>query len=276
MFTQPIDFRDESEALCDLIASAGPDVFALRTQFRNWTVEDVLVHLHVWNIAADLSLKDGTAFDAFYSHFRETVESGRSLRKPENSWLDGIRGPTLLRAWREQVETMTARFAAADPRQRLRWAGPDMSARSSITARLMETWAHGQEIYDALAVQRIDADRIRNIAILGVNTFGWSFKLHGIDVPPQAPQVRLTAPSGNTWIWNDATDSDFVEGDATEFCQVVTQTRNVADTKLRVRGEVATLWMSIAQCFAGSAQTPPAPGARRRAERSFADPSIPA
>jgi len=264
-FSQPADFRDESEALHALLSPREDDVFDLPTQFRGWTVGDVLVHLHVWNVGADLSLTDTDAFVEFYSHFRETVEGGRSLRKPENAWVGGLRGRALLEAWHSQVLAMTERFAAADPRHRVQWAGPDMSARSSITARLMETWAHGQEVHDALGVERVDGDRIRNIATLGVNTFGWSFRVHGLEVPAKVPHVRLTAPSGATWTWNDPSDDEIVEGDATAFCQVVTQTRNVADTGLQVRGTVAARWMAIAQCFAGSAQVPPPPGARFRA-----------
>jgi len=53
-----------------------------------------------------------------------------------------------------------------------------------------------------------------------------------------------------------------VAGDATEFCQVVTQTRNVADTRLDVKGETAVRWMAMAQCFAGPPEDPPEPGTR--------------
>ena len=53
-----------------------------------------------------------------------------------------------------------------------------------------------------------------------------------------------------------------IEGDAVEFCQVVTQTRNIADTGLKATGEAAAKWMAIAQCFAGPPEEPPAPGAR--------------
>ena len=53
-----------------------------------------------------------------------------------------------------------------------------------------------------------------------------------------------------------------VEGAAVDFCKVVTQTRNVADTALRVSGPVAADWMTIVQCFAGPPEDPPAPGTR--------------
>jgi uncharacterized protein (TIGR03084 family) len=137
-----------------------------------------------------------------------------------------------------------------------------MSVRSSITARLMETWAHGQEVYDQLGVVRVDGDRIKNIAVLGVNTFSWTFANRKLEAPCPTPHVRLAAPSGAIWEWNEDILSDRVEGGATEFCQVVAQTRNLADTSLRVTGEVATRWMTIAQCFAGPVSDPPAPGTR--------------
>src|SRR6185437_5508313 len=158
---------------------------------------------------------------------------------------------------------MTERFAAADPTRRVKWVGPDMSVRSAITARLMETWAHGQAIYDRLGVVRRNTDRIRNIAVLGVNTYDWSFRVHGQRPPQPKPHVRLTAPSGAIWTWNEPSETDLVEGSAEAFCQVVTQVRNVADTRLKAVGAAAVAWMTNAQCFAGPPETPPAPGTRR-------------
>jgi uncharacterized protein (TIGR03084 family) len=145
--------------------------------------------------------------------------------------------------------------------------GPDMSVRSSITARLMETWAHGQEIYDALGIVRRNADRIRNIVVLGVNTYDWTFKVRGETPPAPKPHLRLRAPSGAVWTWNEPSETDLIEGAAEEFCQVVTQVRNVADTRLAIRGASARAWMETAQCFAGPSETPPPPGTRATAAR---------
>jgi uncharacterized protein (TIGR03084 family) len=76
------------------------------------------------------------------------------------------------------------------------------------------------------------------------------------------PYVRLIAPSSAVWEWNDPAADSRVTGDALDFCQVVTQVRNVADTKLEVVGAAATRWMAIAQCFAGGPADPPKPGER--------------
>ena len=265
MIQQAIDFRDESEALYELVEPLKAEDFERATQFKNWTINDVLGHLHMWNWAADLTLKDGAAFVEFLQQIAAYLAKG-TLRQFENEWLKGQKNRELVNEWHAFSLAMSDRYAAADPKARVKWAGPDMSVRSKITARLMETWAHGQEVYDLLGVRRVDTDRIRNIALLGVNTFGWTFACRGIEAPGNPPYVKLTAPSGAVWEWNEPSEENRVEGSATEFCQVVTQVRSVADTGLKVKGETAARWMSVAQCFAGPPEQPPAPGTRFTAQ----------
>jgi uncharacterized protein (TIGR03084 family) len=261
MFSQVIDFRDESKALYELVRPLDAEAFGNKTQFKQWTFNDIIGHLHMWNWAADLSLNDEAAFQVFIKRVLSHL-AGDGLKQFEAQWLAGLAGPELVETWYEFAVRISDHFGASDPSQRVKWAGPDMSVRSSITARLMETWAHGQAIYDAIGVERKDEDRIRNIAVLGVNTFGWTFKNRKLDVPAEVPYVKLTAPSGEIWEWNDPDASSHVEGPATAFCQVVTQTRNVADTELRVDGDTANQWVSVAQCFAGPPEQPPLPGTR--------------
>jgi len=262
MFQQPIDFRDESEALYRLLEPLADGDFERKTQFKDWTIHDVVTHLHAWNRAADLSLSDPEQFAVDREWLIGEILGGAEVRDVEKRWLDDLRNRDRLEQWRAYYLDMTDRFAAADPKRRLQWAGPDMSVRSSITARLMETWAHGQELYDGLGVERRNGDRIKNIAVLGVNTFGWTFANRGLEVPDDPPYVRLTAPSGEVWTWNDESATNYVAGDASEFCQTVTQVRNVRDTRLEVVGETARRWMDFAQCFAGAPEDPPAPGTR--------------
>jgi uncharacterized protein (TIGR03084 family) len=262
MFQQPIDFRDESESLYRVLSTLSDTDFARTTQFKGWTVHDVVSHLHAWNWAADLALKDAAGFDAFRTKLLAELANGRRLRAIEEDWLDPTKNRARLEQWRELYLAMTDRFLAADPKKRVGWVGPDMSVRSSISARLMETWAHSQEIYDLLGRECEHTDRIKNIADLGVRTFGWAYMNRGRAVPSPAPAVRLAAPSGATWEWNADETANRVEGSAVDFCKVVTQGRNVADTALRVTGPVAHDWMTIVQCFAGPPEDPPAPGAR--------------
>ena len=135
-----------------------------------------------------------------------------------------------------------------------------MSARSSITARQMETRALGQEVFDVLGLERVNTDRVRNIAHLGVSTSGWTFINCQLPVPAPTPYVCLEAPSGVVWNWNMLQGDNTITGLAEDFAKVVTQVHNVADTNLRVTGPVAIDWLAMAQCFAGPREDPPASG----------------
>lgn len=256
---QADDFRAESRALHTLLAARPVARFAEPTQFKGWGIHDVLQHLHFWNRMAFLQLEDEAELVRL---LKSMSAAGKSMRAFEASELDGLDGTRLMDAWERQFEETAARFAIADPKARLKWAGPDMSARSSITARLMETWAHGQEVYDHLGAVRQNEDRIGNIVTLGVNTFGWTYATRRETPPGEMPFLKLTAPSGAIWTHGREQDDERIEGLAEEFCQVVTQTRNIADTQLKVTGPVAADWMSKAQCFAGPPAAPPPPGTR--------------
>jgi len=263
-FSQPREFLEESESLYALLAGRPEPELALVTHFKAWSIEDVIAHLHLFNLAAAMSLREPDRLRAFFAALRRSQEGGPTLREVTLAELAPLRGRTLLERWRETCGETAHAFEGVDPRMRLPWGGPDMSARSSLSARCMETWAHGQAVFDRLGVVRIDTDRIRNVAVLGVNTFAWSFRNRGLEVPGPVPCVRLEAPSGARWEWNPEVESNRVEGSATAFCQVVAQTRAWEDTSLRVVGDVARRWMSIAQCFAGPPEAPPAPGTRFR------------
>ncbi|MGC6472923.1 MAG: TIGR03084 family metal-binding protein [Parvibaculales bacterium] len=261
MLQEAFDFRDESGALFAIMKDLPDAAFAVPTQFKGWTLTDVLQHLHVWNVAAYESYADEAKFDAFLKAAIGAVSSG-SLRPFERDWLDNLSGRALLTAWHDFYVSMADAFSQVDPKKRLKWAGPDMSARSSISARLMETWAHGQEIFDHLGVVRTNRDTIRSIAVLGVNTFNWTYKVRGETPPETVPYVKLTSPSGADWVFGDDNTGESIEGAAEDFCMVVTQVRNIADVDLTLTGAVAQDWMSKAQCFAGPPETPPAPGTR--------------
>lgn len=260
---QAEDFRAESRALHDCVAGVPAARFSEATQFKGWGIHDVLQHLHFWNRMAFLQLEDEAELVRL---LKAMAAPGGSMRAFETEQLDGLAGKALVEAWERQFEVTADRFAAADPKARLKWAGPDMSARSSITARLMETWAHGQEVYDDLGLVRKNEDRIGSIVTLGVNTFAWTYATRRQTPPGEMPHLVLRAPSGAVWTYGTVSEAERIEGLAEEFCQVVTQVRNIADTRLIVTGPVAADWMSKAQCFAGPPTEPPRPGTRFTAE----------
>lgn len=265
LFQQPHDLCLESDVLYELLKNKTDTQLETVTLFKNWTVNDIIRHLHFWNYAADLSFRDEAGFLRFFDDIKPNLVAN-DLRSYEEKWLNGLSGQALLAVWHDFYKNMTNNALKEDPKRRVKWAGPSMSILSSITARLMETWAHGQAIFDVFGRVREDTDRIKNIVILGINTFAWTYINQGRDAPTLKPCIRLKAPSGIIWEFNHSNNGNVIEGLASEFCQVVTQTRNIGDTDLKVTGDIANEWMSMAQCFAGPANRSPKIGERHKAK----------
>lgn len=258
------DLRVEGDELYAVLRDMDTGYWTQHSTFKNWTLWDVVAHLHFSDHMALTTLHSGDAFKALL----RDIGSAGSAREFTSRWLseagDSVNGPDLLERWRTLFCRLCDELASADPEARFLWAGPGMKARMFATARQMETWAHGWEVYDLMDLPRQHTDRLQNIATIGVRTFGWTFTNRQLPIPDVTPYVQLRAPSGATWAWGDSASSDHVRGDAVEFCQVVTQVRHVADTSLDITGASAAAWMAIAQCFAGPPEDPPAPGSRRQ------------
>lgn len=263
MLSEADAFQAESDALLALIAPLSDAQMNAPTAFKSWSVNDILCHLHAWNMAALWSLTDEARYTAFVNIALPAITKLGSFNAFERAYYKGISGSAMRDLWREGVAQTAQGFGSADPKARVNWVGRSMSVRSSITARLMETWAHSQAIYDAMSAQRSDQDYIQNIVVLGVNTFGWTYAVNSLPTPDAMPYLTLTAPSGAIWTYGEPQTDNTISGTATAFCQVVTQCRNIADVPLKVTGPIASQWMSIAQCFAGGRHAPPAPGMRR-------------
>ncbi len=264
MLQQIIDLRDEADELHRLLITLTADDWGRATLFKSWTVNDIVQHLHVSDILGLASATDVSAFDALRADIAAKRETGLSRLEETRQRLGDLVGPVLLDRWQQTLSQLCDALAAKAPDARLKWAGPDMGVRMFTTARQMEIWSHSQAIYDLLGITRPAASpRIRNIAEIGVRTFGWAYANRGLPVPPEVPYVRLENGFEAPWEWHAPDRGNAVTGGVIPFCQVVTQTRNVADTDLAVTGDIATHWMSIAQCFAGPPETPPAPGTRR-------------
>ncbi len=265
MLQQAADFRAEAAALHALLTTLTDADWARPTRFKRWTVNDIVQHLHAGDLMAAASVAGDDPFRALRSEIQQARDNGLTRVEETRQRLGNPTGRRLLDLWYAKAIALADALSALPPDARLKWAGPDMGVRMFTTARQMETWAHGQAIHDLMGVVRAPTDRLRNIAEIGVRTYGWTFVNRGRAVPGPAPYVRLTAPSGAVWDWNDPSPDSRVEGSALEFCQVVTQTRNVADTALGVTGAPAQEWMRLAQCFAGPPEDPPAPGLRTMA-----------
>ena len=247
------DLRAEQVALDTCLVDLAPGDWARETPAVGWTIHDQVAHLAFFDTAATLACTDPEAFQ------RQFAELGGEPSRVIAQQL-GV-GRTLgaqqvLAWWRRARLGLASALAEADPRRRVPWYGPNMSLASLVTARLMETWAHGQDVADTLGLEREPTARLRHVAHLGVRARPYSFAVRGLAIPASDVCVTLFGPSGECWTWGDSHLPDQVVGPALDFCLVVTQRRHVVDTALQITGEAACAWMAIAQAFAG----PPGPG----------------
>ena len=261
------DLHAEYRELATLCRELTPAQWQLRSTFFGWTPWDEVAHLCFFDATGLLAVTDPDAFARDTQALSAQLATGLEISAIARAKYANWDGAALLAQWEALSDRLVQALAGLDPKARLPWYGPMMSARSFATARLMETWAHGQDVWDVLARRRVATARLKHIAHIGVTTFGWSFVNRQRPVPAQAPRVELQAPDGSTWTWGDAASGQFVRGDASEFCLVVTQRRNVLDTALQASDGAAREWLSIAQCFAGPPADPPAPEARGTVHR---------
>jgi len=263
MLQESLDLIAEVEEFHEFLQTLDEADWQRTTGFMDWTPWDVVAHLHFFDLVSQAALAGEEVFGERRDALIGSISKGETNAQIARREFGDLPPAELMKRWVETCRSMATDLGESNPKRRLPWFGPDMGVRMFTTARYMETWAHAQEVYDLKGVMREYNDRIKNVAAIGVRTFGWTFVNRGLEVPGPVPYVRIIAPSGETWEWNDPSEEEYVKGDASEFCHVVTQGRNVADTALEVVGEVANQWMAIAQCFAGGAVDPPAPGERK-------------
>lgn len=257
------DLTAETELLTEVLDNSTEAMWATATPAPGWTVRDQVTHLAYFDEAAVQAATDPAAFAA---HQTEVVRDVDGFTATVARRYQDMSGRQSLDWFRSARARLVDTFGAIDGSTRMPWYGPDMSPASAVTARLMETWAHGQDVFDALGREHPAGPGLRQVAHLGVRTYANSFRTRGLAVPDHEVRVELRGPHGENWEWGPPGAADLVQGPAVDFCLVVTQRRHLADTRLTVRGRDASEWMSIAQAFAGPAGSGRRPGQFRNAE----------
>jgi uncharacterized protein (TIGR03084 family) len=242
-----VDLAGEVASIDAMLQSLSPKDWTQPTPAPGWNVADQVIHLGLFDRRAQWSMTEPDRFDDDLRDLMtkggvDAVHDAERHRSPQD----------LLEWWRTGSTALAGASRSLDLSARCVWYGPSMSARSMLTARLMETWAHGYDIADAVGVTMPATDRLRHVAHIGVGARRFAFTANKREMPEGDVYVELNAPSGAEWTWGDSTAANCVKGDALNFCLAVTQRRHLDDCDLVVQGPLATEWMSIAQAFAGA------------------------
>ncbi|HYT39426.1 MAG TPA: TIGR03084 family metal-binding protein [Acidimicrobiia bacterium] len=255
------DALAEHDDLRAILVAIAPDDWERPTPAAGWTVRDQISHLAYFDGAARLSMVDP---DAFRAARAEAVADIEKFVDATLAYGRGMPGSELLDRFTAERRGLVDAALAAPDGVRIPWYGPDMAVASSVTARIMETWAHGQDVADALGVERPLTGRLRHVCDIGIRARPFSYRNRGLEPPGTPLRVELVAPDGSRWEWGPADAADRVSGPALDFALVVTQRRHAADTALVVDGDDARAWIAFAQAFAGN-PTDTDPGRARTA-----------
>lgn len=265
MTTRPVldDLLVDLAAQClELEAQLAPlteEQWRTATPAEGWDIAHQIVHLAWADESAVLAATDEPGWQLIVDAASDDPDGFVDAAAAYGA--EGLRGEEILQRWRHARETLAEVLAERPDGEQIPWFGPPMSAASMATARLMETWAHGHDVADALGHPVEPDDRIRHVCHLGVRTRDYAYAVNDLDPPGEEFRVELTSPSGETWAWGPEDAAQSVSGPAYDFALLATQRRHRDDLDLVATGEDAEGWLRIAQAFAGT------PGTGREATR---------
>lgn len=238
------DLVTEGDEL-DALVSAQHD-WSLPTPAVGWTIAHQIAHLARADATVLIAIRTPDAFDAVLKHAEAAgsryadldAEAGAAQPRSE-----------LLQQWRAGRTEVAAALRDIPLNHGFPWYGSQLTAALMVPLRLMETWAHGQDIFDTLGVAHPPTDRLHHVASLGV--IGRELSFYAAGLPPLAEpfRVELAGPDGETWAWGPDDAAQRVQGSALDFCLRVTQRRTRAETDLTAVGADADKWLDIARVF---------------------------
>jgi uncharacterized protein (TIGR03084 family) len=244
------DLAAEGDRLRAAVAGLTDAAWRTPTPAAGWDVATQIVHLAWSDEAALLAIGaargDGEGWAALMRraaadplHFVGTAAVAGATASPA----------AILARWDAARTGLGAALDRAEGR--LPWFGPPMSPGSMATARLMETWAHGLDVYEALGIPPEVTDAIRHVCHLGVRTRDFAYAVRGLDPPGEEFRIELAGPGGAIWTWGPPDAAQRVTGPAYDFARLVTQRVHRDGTALVAVGPDAEGWLAIAQAFAG-------------------------
>ena len=251
------DLAAEHHSLDAVVADLDEAGWSARTPATGWDVRDTISHLTYFDEQATLAIDDPPAFE---EHKAGLIAAAAAGEEPDVAIGRGVPPSEVLDRWRDSRGALIRRALRAVEESggsppRVTWYGPPMSLTSFLSARVMETWAHGADVREALGVPLDTSvtDRLRHVCHLAYGARAFAFAVHGVPDPGDPVAMVVDAPDGGLWTWGPPADEtrDVISGSALDIALVFTQRRHPARTGVKATGPTAERWLSIAQAFAG-------------------------
>ena len=240
------DLGAEQRWFQDQLRVIDADAWLRPTPARGWDVRDTVAHLADTD---EMAIATATGTTGSLNGRAATAASGEDVTY--QGVLQGRRlsGAGVLAWWESTTASEHEMFRALDPNVRVPW-GIGMRPPSLVTARLMETWAHGLDVCTALGIEPVDTDRLAHVAWLATRALPYAYTVAGREPPPDPVRVELTLPSGAEWSMGPAAAENRITGPAGEYCRVFTQRMTRADaTNVHAVGPAADDALSVARAF---------------------------
>lgn len=247
----------ECDELDALLAGLDDQQWALPTPAPGWTIAHQVAHLAATFRMAGLAASDP---DGFHDLMRRldndfTVNVANALSQylsdpPE----------VLFDRWRAERSTAVKALASVPGDQLVPWLVNPLPPSILAMAGLMEAFAHGQDIADALGIHRTRTDRLKFLVAFAVRTWDFGYLARGEAKPDVEFGFDITAPSGAQWQFGPPEATQRISGPAEDFCLLVTRRRHRDDLAVTAVGPDADHWLDIAQAYRGPAGEGRKPG----------------
>ncbi|MBT8206994.1 MAG: maleylpyruvate isomerase family mycothiol-dependent enzyme [Acidimicrobiia bacterium] len=222
------------------------------TPAKGWDVRATVSHLAYTENFAGQAMEHGQSVidDANITDIDEWTARGVNEGKDK-------RYQEVIEWWRHGRAAVVDQLYRRLPSDRVPWVYGDMSAKSLATMRLMETWAHGLDIKDAVPVKisedeedpTADTPRLRHVAWLAHRTLPRAFELAGEEYPASGIRVELVGPNYARWVYGPEDSEHVIKGIAGDFCRVAVCRMSADDTGLKAISESAETALRVIKAY---------------------------
>ncbi|MFK0177045.1 TIGR03084 family metal-binding protein [Streptomyces xanthochromogenes] len=238
------DLAAEGDLLDALVSAEGD--WTRPTPAAGWTIAHQIAHLAAADANVLVAVRTPDAFEAVSkqaeaagSQYADDVAEAAAARPR----------PVLLEQWRAGRADVVAALRSVPRDFEFPWFGATVTPALMAPLRVMETWAHGQDVFDAVDVAHPATARLKSVALLAVKGVILSFAAAQLPPPTRPFRVELAGPDGRTWAWGPQDAAQRVRGSALDFCLRVTRRRPLSRTDLTATGQDAQTWLEIARVF---------------------------